>query len=90
MMKIAEEKRNELTFEAIKAAPEVLKAVIKVALSGDLEAAALVFKIANVDLSASANKGPANAVQINITAQEQAQLEEDFRSGRTICYDNED
>ncbi|AYO30861.1 hypothetical protein D2962_09740 [Biomaibacter acetigenes] len=85
-VEIAEKKRQELTEQALEAAPQVLQAVIKLACEGDLEAAELVFKVAGLDLSGSSSKSVQNAIQINITQKEQEMLEADFQQGRIGNY----
>lgn len=74
-----EVRRQETIAQAVEAAPCILKAVIDLALRGDLEAAKLVLKVAGLDLSA-VRREPQNAnfIQVNITPQEQALLERDF------------
>lgn len=88
-MEIAEKKRQELTEQALEATPQVLQAVIKLACEGDLEAAELVFKVAGIELNGGGGAGRniQNAIQINITPQEQALLERDFAEGRFLDFE---
>ena len=77
---VLEQKRQALVVEAVEASPSVLKSVINQALKGDLEASKLVFRIAGLDLNTGGGaRGQNNLIQINVTPQEQAQLEHDFQ-----------
>ncbi|AKX97247.1 hypothetical protein MTHERMOG20_10090 [Moorella thermoacetica] len=75
---VLEQRRQLIVAEAVDASPRVMRVVVDMALGGDLEAAKLVLKVAGLDLSGGSRANVQNAIQINITAEEQAQLERDF------------
>lgn len=56
--------------------PDAIEALGNLAKQGDIEASKLLLEIAG--MSGKDRGGVMNAIQINITAQEQAQLERDF------------
>lgn|GEM_PF-2867079 len=77
---VLEERRQAVIAQAVEAAPQVLKAVVQEALSGDMKAARLVLEVAGV----TQRPGPGMAVQVNqvaplITPEELAELERDLR-----------
>ncbi len=59
--------------------PYIIEALSKKAEEGDVEAAKLVLDVAGM---VDKGKNVQNAIQINISAEEQAQLERDFIDGR--------
>lgn len=69
---------DRLAVQATLHLQEVVDQLGHMAASGDIEAAKLLFDVAGVSGKGGANKGIQNAIQVNITAQEQAQLERDF------------
>lgn len=58
--------------------PDIIETLSKQAKTGDVDAAKVILDVAGMT---SKGKGIQNAIQINITAEEQAQLERDFSDG---------
>ncbi|APC08281.1 hypothetical protein [Neomoorella thermoacetica] len=78
---VLEERRQELVVMAVDAMPEVMQTVIAMAKDGDMDAIKLLARIAGLDLNGGGNRQVNNAIQINITPEEQAQLERDWAEG---------
>lgn len=72
---------DRATFQATLHIPHVIEALAKKAEKGDVDSARLLFDVAGVS---SKGKSVQNAIQINITSSEQAQLEKDFINGRMV------